>query len=480
MLKKILVSVTIFVMILALASVSAVGAKGGKPTETPPPIPTEIPDTGDLYGDLYVILRDEYGVPIWDVVTLEVPETEEGDAYTVDVPCIQPITTENLELYDYDEGTGSFYKTIETDYLSITIYPGEPFVPPSYVDDAGDVVECGLSLTLDLNDPPTEDPSDDTLIYDLTPYVQAVDFGRLNLGRAPDAVIAHGFDEAVNKMNSATDIELDPAGRLMLLIDGTWKTIDAPAENLALYVKMMLDGHWITLDTDPVEPGGGGGKNGGPPDGNGPPEGDGPSTEPRPVLGCFDVEGNDTPLKDELDSLGIGGLCDDTRTNLDLTNQELQLAASLLAAAADKSGTFTLDSVIYINSVYGINQTGTLLDEVGLSYYFDFGGFSYGRGEIFGNRSSGDCGDGSVWVLQPDDADYIHFTAQCMQILGYDPDTNPFYNAVRFNNFVEDYDPPFINYPYDANVRGFAQSADDALRVIEYIHNYKVPEVLYE
>lgn len=28
------------------------------------------------------------------------------------------------------------------------------------------------------------------------------------------------------------------------------------------------------------------------------------------------------------------------------------------------------------------------------------------------------------------------------------------------------------------NVRGFVQAADDALQVIEYIHNYRVPEVL--
>ena len=49
-------------------------------------------------------------------------------------------------------------------------------------------------------------------------WVQAVDFGRLNLGRAPDSVIAHAFDEAINKMNAANTIGIDPSGRLILTV----------------------------------------------------------------------------------------------------------------------------------------------------------------------------------------------------------------------------------------------------------------------
>ena len=37
-------------------------------------------------------------------------------------------------------------------------------------------------------------------------WVQAVDFGRLNLGRAPESVLAHAFDEAINKLNSTSAI----------------------------------------------------------------------------------------------------------------------------------------------------------------------------------------------------------------------------------------------------------------------------------
>jgi len=237
MLKKAFVSITILILILALASVNALALNGtekGKPTESPAPTdppptdppPTEIPDTGELYGDLYVILRDENGVPILNLEQIEVPDTEEGEAYTADVWCIQPIATDNLDLYNQDPDTGAYYVTIDPIYDDpITIYPGEPFVPSSYVDAAGDLVECELSLTLDLNNPPTDDPLDDTLIYDLTPYVQAVDFGRLNLGRAPDAVIAHGLDEAVVKLNSATAIYLDPVTKRSMRLPRIWPCI---------------------------------------------------------------------------------------------------------------------------------------------------------------------------------------------------------------------------------------------------------------
>ena len=38
-------------------------------------------------------------------------------------------------------------------------------------------------------------------------------------------------------------------------------------------------------------------------------------------------------------------------------------------------------------------------------------------------------------------------------------------------------DPDYL--VFDSNVRGFVQASEDALRVLEYIHNYKTPEDLY-
>jgi len=441
------------------------GGKGGGKGEEEETTP-DIPDTGELYGDLYVILRDEDGVPIFD-----------------EHLCIQPISSVTAST------------DIETSDGTMTIYAfeGEPFSLAYYTDTAGDLVECELTEAM-------------------ATWVQTVDFGRLNLGRAPDSVMAHAFDEAIKKMNTATAMYLDPAGRLVLTLPdeenpGLYvdKTIDAPAENLALYIAMMTEGDWVTEDTTPIV-------HGGLPTDVGPPEGDGPSAEPRPVLNADAIslltalgfEHLGIPFDSEYSGeegyirVGAG----------DLNDQELLLAASLLAAAADKTGSITLDKVVYINFIYGINQLGTLDDGVEEGRrYFDFGAYDYARGTTYSNRGSVECGVdengypvGLVKVLQPEaDTDNNlatdHFITQCMDILGYVPGSDPAYNAVRFTDMTEEYitdwvlaedddgnlfpDGTLTTQNFTSNVRGFAQAADDALQVIEYIHNYKVPEVLY-
>jgi len=403
----------------------------------------EIPDIGELYGDLYVILRDENGVPMLDE----------------DNGCIQPISgdLDGDGILDAEVSESVFIETNDVP-LEITAFEGEPFNLATYIDAAGDEVECELTEAM-------------------AAWAQAVDFGRLNLGRAPDEVINHAFDEAVKNMNLASAIGIDPVGRLVLTFDdGTVKTIDSPAENLALYIKMMKDGHWITVDTTTA------GRGNKPPD-KGPPEGDGPSEEPRPVLGCVDPDCEQTTNAiTYLNWLGYD-LGDSNRTNVDLSQDELQLAASLLAAAADKTGSITLDKVVYINSVYDINQAGSLPGEIEGKTYFNFGAFQYNR-SLYQNRNSGDCDSGEIWVLQPEiEQNGVevpnHFVTQCMEILGYDPADPVPVNAVRFTNMVEAYTTVEITYDFVDNVRGFTQAADDALQVLEYVHNYKVPEVLY-
>ena len=424
----------------------------------------DIPDTGELFGDLYVILRDEDGVPILADYTIT-----DGEGNVIEGACVQPISATDGIV------------TIETngEPLEIEVFEGEPFALPTYTDALGDVVECELT-------------------EEMLAWVQSVDFGRLNLGRAPDSVIAHAFDEAINKLNNARGIAIDPAGRLVLTLPDpenedldVVKTVDSPAENLALYIKMMTEGHWITPeDTVIVKD-----KR---PDDVGPPVGDGPSTEPRPVLDCWEDEEHSIPsaLQGRLAELGYGGLCDDDRTTGEqLTRDELLLAASLLAAAADKTGSITLDKVMYINSIYGINQLGSIVPDEGKNF-FNFGialgdPDSYVRATHFQSRSSGTCNPGYIWVLQPelDEGDAQvpgHYVTTCMDILGHEAGADPYEeNAVHFVDGVEAYTTVFdeygapLAYTFDVNVRGFVQAADDALQVLEYIHNYKTPEDLY-
>jgi hypothetical protein len=359
-------------------------ARWGKPTPTPTSAPTEPPGSGSGtvdYGSLY---GDLY------VILRDVDGVPILDEYG----CIQPIST-------------------------IT---GEPF---QLLTDLEADILCELT-------------------EEMAAWVETVDFGRLNLGRAPDAVLFHAFDEAINSMNSATAMDLDPAGRIMLFIGDEWKTIDAPAENLALYIKLMQEGHWITTDTSPVV-------RGGPPDGMGPPEGDGPSAEERPVLSADAIE--------LLRAVGYENL---GNVNNTLTNDDLVLAASLLAAAADKSGTMTLDKVIYINSIFGINQVGSLPGELNGITYFDFRNYGYDRNTVYGQqRGSMECypslGRGFIWVVQPADDTGLLWENTCVNILT---------------------EVHHLRGDETSNVRGFVQTADDALQVIEYIHNYRVPEIL--
>jgi len=284
------------------------------------------------------------------------------------------------------------------------------------------------------------------LTEEMTTWVETVDFGRLNLGRAPNAVLFHAFDEAINSMNSASAFDLDPAGRIMMLIGGEWKTIDAPAENLALYIKLMQEGHWITTDTSPVV-------RGGPPEGKGSPEGDGPSTEPRPVLSATAIA--------LLGQIGYSNLGD---VNNVLSNHDLLLAASLLSGAADKTSTMTLDKVIYINSIFGINQLGTLPGELDGITYFDFRGYGYDRADVYGSqRGSMECradfGNGYMWVLRMADTTGLLWTSDCLNTLNE-------VHHLRGNETM--------------NIRAFVQSADDALQVLEYIHEFRVPIPLPE
>lgn len=423
MFKKILVVMLVMGLLLPAGVAIAGNGPGG------PGGGGDIPDTGELYGDLYVILRDLNGVPVLDA---------NG--------CVQPISSTS-GITTLPDGT------------EVIAYANEPFTLGTYYDSEGVLIECELTESM-------------------TTWVQAVDFGRLNMGRAPEGVIAHAFDEAINKMNAAVAFDLDPAGRIMLLLDGEWSTIDAPAENLALYIKMMIDGHWITITTAPVEPGGKGGGNGGGNGGaGGPPEGDGPSTEPRPVLSDAAVG--------LLAAIGYDNLGD---VNNVLDSHDLLLAASLLAGAADKSGTITLDKVVYINSIYGINQTGTIVADG--NRYLDFSVFSYSRKLAYIDRGTPECaafGSAYVWVLQPFGTLEDHtFKATCMSLLGYnDPGFPSDYNAVRFIDMTESYTTVFdelgnpLSYNFYDNVRAFTQASNDALQAIEYIHNYKVPEVLY-
>jgi len=231
------------------------GAGGGQP-------PTSGSKKGDDFGDLFVILRYDDGVPIL---------TAEG--------WVQPLDVDgNL-------------------------------IP---LDDEGHPLDESLTVEVEL--------------------------GRLNVGRAPTSVLDKRADEVITLLNSATDLSVDAAGRLVLTVDGVAKTIDSPLENLAIYVALMTDGS---------------------------------------IPGVDDLPGT------EYDFLVDGTY----------TAEDLAASAVFLAAATDKTSAFTTDEIAYIDLFLGINTVST--GDVTYSVV-DYSSFSYDRSDTYDGTTV------EVLVEQPD------------------------------------------------------------------------------
>lgn len=112
--------------------------------------------------------------------------------------------------------------------------------------------------------------------------------------------------------------------------------------------------------------------------------------------------------------------------------------ASLLAAAADKYGSISVDTVIYMNSILGIN-TGTT--------YYDFSSVNYDRATTWSTATA------TVLVKQPDGS--------------FVPTVVNLYEAVfSSTNWV---DPTAVGGADD-----FAQAADDYRAVILFVHDNAV------
>ncbi len=119
-------------------------------------------------------------------------------------------------------------------------------------------------------------------------------------------------------------------------------------------------------------------------------------------------------------------------------------AASLLAGAADKTGTLTVDTVVYLNSILGIN---TVTNGVTTSYY-DFSSVKYDRTATYENATV------TVLVKQLDGS--------------YLPTPVNIYDAVFSGSAWVDPTPT-------GGAADFAAEANDALRVIEFVHDSAAP-----
>ena len=269
---------------------------------------------GGDYGDIWIVLRDDTGLPILDA---------NGNLQPCgDVEC----TTENL-----------------------------------------------IALTVDGELPPGATPIE-------------VEFGRLNIARSPDSVLEHSLVEALSKLDGLTwdvDVKVDEAGRLTI---GD-ATIDSPLENLAIYEALLtteaVNGE-VTLSVTTTVEG----------------EGD--------VTYTFTVP----------------------------ESVRLDLAASAIAAASDKTGDLSVEEVINISAF--LEAEGDLADLVG--------SYTYDRTDAYG--------DVSVTILVETEPGSGIWEEQEVQIL----------TVVEFDEL------PSIDNDNDG-IEIFAQAADDSVHVLEYVHD---------
>jgi len=287
---------------------------------------------GELFGDLYLIWRDDNGLPIlvkWvDGAQMVYPGTGSTEGWYV-----QPI-----------DATGN----------------------PIPLDAEGHAIDEGL--------------------------VVEVDLGRLNIARAPEKVLDHSLVEALKKLSTGSVITLDPSGRLV--VDGV--TIDSPLENLALFKAIVstpaVDGI-INLTTTAMVDG-------------------------QSVTYSFPI------------SVEQAGL----------------VAAAAIAAASDKTGTLSVDEVMYIAKFFGLDtQLSTFVST-----------WNYERDDVY-------TPDVTVWILEGVDTngDGVFDV--------YYPKEVKIIEVVQFNTVT-----PIEN---DGNgIDSFTQAADDSVQVLEFIHDNAIDQ----
>lgn len=313
------------------------------------------------YGDLFVLYRDDYGLPI---LTPAVPE---GGL------CQQPISAMPFD-------------------GCVTTPGGECLLP---VEPTTCAVSAGYEL-----------------------YTQEIDFGRTNEARSPDSVFDEQLQDAIFKLATADCVTLDPAGRLVTSIvadDGSVLTaaIDSPLQNLAIYKQLMLMGYLGPASNPMVLPGG-----------------------------------------DFLDT-----------------------AARAMGAASDKAGFVGKDMIVYINQTLGLVDPGVTTalgatlcvqarEEVaGVMQLVDicvlnYGAYAYDRTANFGVLPN----PAYIPAVSPTDGWFEYLSEYSISPLLFQIAEGPVTAAV----FA---DAPFV----DGNIDGFAQAADDARAVIDFMHSHPVP-----
>jgi hypothetical protein len=368
---------------------------------------------------------------------------------------------------------------------------GQPILQKRWIEYPEDLLDWGYCvIPIDTlgNEVPFADLSCELDSASTAAVIEVDYFGRLSMGRSKESNLRMHFDEVINKIKDAQLVDRDPSGRLEIgtcdVVNGaivpsscTWRLVDSPGENLALYWRLLRYGH---LQTDPREvdtsPGGD------------PALG----TIYRTALTAADYSKFQgvmqsllpvTPAQASSCFSGADFTCDEPQL---LDGNDFGIAASFLGTAADKTGRITTDLVQYLNRILKLTETtpmgaATLRTlpvlirdcgddannqlpieqctirepnamELGLALpavnerFVDFSVVDYHRADWF---------DSALEVLKPFSFDnWVRAT------------------DVQLRNWLA-----FINPAGDqgSNVAGFVKAGNDAVRSVQFLHEYEVP-----
>jgi len=249
-------------------------------------------------------------------------------------------------------------------------------------------------------------------------FTQEVDFGRTSVVRSPVTVLEQQLDDVIVNLATADCTTLDPAGRLVTstVTDGVVSSaaIDSPLQNLAIYRQLMLTGT-------------------------------------------------------------LGRQLPDTSA--------LNTAARGLGAAIDKTGKVSVDTVAYLNQIMGLTDESVttflpkkcinIREEVNgvvqtvrkcfLDYGATGGNYAYDRTANFTSLPS----PAYIPAAAPQAGWFEYLSVLDSTIPSFGITQGPILAAV----------PELLAAPTltVSNIGGFAQAADDARAVINFMHSWPLP-----
>jgi len=316
-------------------------------------------------------------------------------------------------------------------------------------------------------------------------------FGRLSGGRTKERNSRMHFDEVISTIKDPAvgTVSQDAVGRLRFGYDcakpgqcARWKVIDSPMENLALYARLMRYGH---LQTDPAEvdtfahgdPAAG--------------------TQYHPALAAGDYKKFDAStrhLLPEFNPLNCfpadGSFVATCAAGVRLASRDFIRAGSFLAGAADKTGVITVDLVQYMNRILKITldtELSTANVNTLPALIRDCGG---GDGVPYRPIEQCTTRAATTGLPAPANERFVKFLAtsyvrnqwhdyllEVLKPLGSGMWQEV--SDVRLMDWLSDQNGP---QPLESvrDVSGFVASASDALRSVEFVHNYEIPADLWD